>query len=450
MADAGLQGLTHRRVLKVALPIVISNVTVPVLGAVDTGVIGQLGLAAPIGAVGIGAVILSAMYWMFGFLRMGTSGLVAQAVGAGDAGESSALLMRALMIGGAAGFGLILLQVPFFWLAFSLAPASAEVEAMARSYLSIRIWGAPAAIALYGVTGWLFATERTRAALVLQLWMNGLNILLDLVFVLKFGWGIEGVAVATLLAEASGLVLGLWLARGAFADGGWRDRVRIFDTAKLKNMASVNSDILIRSVLLQAAFIMFLFLGAGFGDLTLAANQINLQFLEITAYGLDGFAIAAETLVGQAFGAGNRAALRRSVLLTSFWGLITVAVLALAFALGGAVLIRVMTTATDVQAEALRYLPWMVAAPLLGLPAWMLDGVFIGATRTRDMRNMMILSFGLYLILLWILLEPLGNHGLWASLLIFLVLRGVTLGFRYPALEASVGSGVLPPVRPLS
>ncbi|WP_348656141.1 MATE family efflux transporter, partial [uncultured Sulfitobacter sp.] len=192
--------VTHRRVLNIAIPIVISNATVPILGAVDTGVVGQIGLAAPIGAVGIGAIILSSLYWVFGFLRMGTVGLTAQAAGNNDAAEVAALLTRGLLIGGLAGLALVMLQIPLFWAAFQVSPASAEVESLARSYMGIRVWSAPAAIAMYAITGWLIAQERTRAVLVVQLWMNGLNIALDLWFVLGLGWGIQGVAIATFLA----------------------------------------------------------------------------------------------------------------------------------------------------------------------------------------------------------------------------------------------------------
>ncbi len=290
--------LTHKRVVNIAIPIVLSNATVPILGAVDTGVVGQLGAAAPIGAVGIGAVILSVLYWFFGFLRMGTTGLTSQALGAGDGREVTALLMRALLIGGAAGALLIAAQSLLFAGAFLLSPASPEVEAMARAYMRIRIWSAPAAIALYGITGWLIAQERSRAVMALQIWMNGLNILLDLWFVLGLGRGVEGVALATFLSEWSGLALGLALCRAAFAGRGWRDRARIFERARLVHMALINRDILLRSLMLQAIFTSFLFLGAGFGDVRLAANQVLLQFLEITAYALDGFAFAAEALVG--------------------------------------------------------------------------------------------------------------------------------------------------------
>lgn len=430
--------ITHRRVLNIAVPIVLSNATVPILGAVDTGVVGQMGEAAPIGAVGIGAIILTSIYWIFGFLRMGTTGLAAQALGRGEQDEVAALLSRALLIAVVAGLTLIAFQTFLFWGAFEIAPASPEVETLARDYLEIRIWSAPAAIAIYGITGWLIAAERTRAVLVLQLWMNGVNILLDLWFVLGLGWGVEGVAFATFIAEWSALGLGLWLCRGAFRGGDWRRSNLVFDRARLAQMSTVNGDILIRSVLLQAAFVSFLFFGAGLGDVTLAANQVLLQFLYITAYALDGFAFAAEALVGQAVGAGKVARLRRGARMATIWALVTVGVLSLFFAVMGGWVIELMTTAPDVRVEALGYLPWLVVAPIVGVWAFMLDGIFIGATRTRDMRNMMAISFAVYMLAVALLLPSLGNTGLWAAIMIMFVVRAVTLLWRYPALEASV------------
>lgn len=437
-AAAPRDELTHRRVLKVAVPIVISNATVPILGAVDTGVVGQMGLAAPIGAVGIGAIILTAIYWVFGFLRMGMAGLTAQALGARKQGEVCALLVRGLMIGFAGGMVLLILQVPIFWAAFQLAPASAEVESLAYDYLQIRIWSGPAAIAVFGLTGWLVAHERTKAVLVLQLWMNGVNILLDLWFVLGLSWGVEGVAAATVIAEVSGLGIGLWLVRDGFQGQYWKNWAVVFDRVILKRLAVVNSDIMIRSVLLEICLVSFLFLGSAFDDTTLAANQVLIQFLFITAHGMDGFAFAAEALIGQALGAKDRGRLRRSVMLTSFWGAMVIVILTTAFMVFGGWLIDVMTNAPEVQVAARTYLVWIILAPFLGGPSWMLDGIFIGATRTKDMRNMMLVSFGVYWLSIWLLLEPFGNHGLWAALIIFFVARGVTLAVRYPALERAV------------
>ncbi|KUF11254.1 MATE family efflux transporter [Pseudoponticoccus marisrubri] len=432
------RAVTHRRVLRIALPVVISNATVPLLGAVDTGVVGQMGQAAPIGAVGIGAIVLTAVYWVFGFLRMGTTGLAAQARGQGDRAEVAALLSRVLMIGLSAGLALILLQKPLFWAAFTVSPASDEVEGLAQHYMAIRIWSAPAAIAIFGILGWLIAAERTAAVLAIQVWMNCINIALDVVFVIGLGWGVGGVAIATFIAEWSGLGLGLWLCRSAFRHPSWRDWPRVFDRARLVGMARVNTDILIRSLLLEAVFLSFMFLGSDFGDVTLAANQVLVQFLHITAYALDGFAFSAEALVGQAYGARALSGFRRAALLSSAWGLMLNLGLALGFWALGPGIIDLMAKDPQVQAAARDFLPWIVAAPVLGLGAWMLDGIFIGATRTGDMRNMMLVSALIYAAAVLLLVTPFGNHGLWAALLISFVARGVTLGLRYPALERSV------------
>ena len=429
--------LTHARVLHIAGPIVLSNATVPLLGAVDTGVVGQLGQAAPIGAVGVGAIILASVYWVFGFLRMGTSGLAAQAHGAGDAAERGAILIRALAIGLAAGLLMIAGQAAIFQAAFWLAPASAEVESLARDYLAIRIWGAPATIALYAVTGWLIAVERARAVLGLQLWINGLNIALDLLFVLGLGWGVQGVAVATLIAEVSGLALGLWLCRSAFSAVALRERTRLLAAAPLKRMLSVNTDIMIRSVLLQAAFTTFTFLGAGQGDVTLAANQVLLQFLAITAYALDGFAFAAESLVGQAVGARDPRGVRRAAVLASGWAGGAAVMLGATFALAGGALIDLMATDAQVRAQARLFLPWMAAAPLVGVASWMFDGIFIGATLTREMRRTMMLSVAIYVAGLLLLLPAFGNHGLWAALMLLNTARALTMAPLYRRAEAA-------------
>ena len=436
MAEAA-RAITHGRVLRIALPILISNATVPVLGLVDTGVVGQMGLAAPIGAVGIGAIILTAIYWIFGFLRMGTTGLASQAHGAGQTGEVAALLTRALIIGLSAGMIFILFQRPLFDLAFLLSPASAEVETLARNYMAIRVWSGPAMIALFGVTGWMIALERTGSVLAVQVAMNGLNIVLDLWFVLGLDWGVTGVAWATFIAEWSGLALGLWLCRGAFRVPAWRDWPRVFDPVRLRRMASVNRDILLRSLMLEAVFVSFLFLGSDFGDVTLAANQVLLQFLHITANALDGFAFAAEALVGQAVGRRDAGLLRRGAALTSLWGVIIAAGLAVVFWAGGGMIIDLLAKAPEVQEAARVYLGYMVLAPLLGVAAWMLDGIFIGATRADEMRNMMVISLGAYAVTAALLVPAIGNHGLWLALLVSFVARGVTLGLRYPVVEAA-------------
>lgn len=433
---------SHRRILNIAVPIVLANISVPLLGAVDTGVVGQMGEAAPIGAVGLGAIILASIYWIFGFLRMGTTGLVAQATGAGDLAESGAILTRGVMIGLAAGAIMVLGQSAISYAAFRIAPASAEVEALARAYLAIRIWGAPATIALYAVTGWLIATERTRGVLALQLWMNGLNIALDLWFVLGLGWGVEGVAIATLIAELSALALGLWLCRAAFSGAQWRNWARVFDRLRLKRMWVVNSDIMLRTIALQGAMTGFLFVSAGFGDVELAANQILWQFMALTAHALDGFAFAAEALVGRYVGAASVAGMRAASLRASLWALGAALVMALGFWAFGPLAIDVMTTAPEVRLAARQFLPFVVALCLLGVGAYMLDGIFIGATGTREMRNTVLLAVAIYGGFLWLAVPVWGNAALWSGLMLLNVLRGVLLGALYPQLERRVARGI--------
>jgi MATE family multidrug resistance protein len=437
MADTAL---THRRILNIAVPVVLGNITVPLLGLVDTGVVGQMGLATPIGAVGIGAVILTGLYWIFGFLRMGTTGFAAQAIGAGDGAENASILIRAVGIAAMGGLAIIILQTPLFAFGFWLSPASNEVEVLARAYMQIRVWSAPFLIATFAMTGWLVAAERTRDILVIQLLMNGVNIGLDLLFVLGLGWGVQGVAVATVIAEISGCGLGLWYCRAAFEGAPWRDRARLLDSAKLKRFASVNADIMIRSLLLQSIFMSFLFFGAGYGDTRLAANHILLQFLTVTAHAMDGFAFAAESLVGQAMGAKKRAAFRRAAVLVSCWCFGAGLLLALMFWVFGGTIIDWLTTASDVRRAARDYLFYMALTPLLSAAPFMLDGIFIGATRTRDMRDMMVMSTVIYFVAVLILAPVFDNHGLWIALLISFAARGITLGWKYPALERSVGA----------
>ena len=428
--------LTHGRIFRIALPIVLSNATIPLLGAVDTAVVGQLGQAAPIGAVGLGAVILATLYWVFGFLRMSTSGLAAQAHGAGDLPERSATLLRALMIAAAMGLAMVALQPLFFAAAFRIAPASPQVEDLTRAYLSIRIWGAPATLAIYALTGWLVGVERTRGILILQLWQNGLNIVLSVWFVLGLGWGVPGVAAATLIAEVTGLALGLWLARDAFGPTFKPALARLRNAAALRAMFTASRDIMLRSVILQLSFTAFVFIGARFGDNTLAANQILLQFLSIMAYALDGIAFAAESLVGQAIGQRSRSALQQASRLCMQWGYGGALLLALVFAVTGGPLIDLMTTAPEVRETARAYLPWVIVAPLIGAACWIYDGIFIGALMTGAMVRAAVQVAALFIPALFVLVPSFGNHGLWAALMLMNAARGVTLYRAYPQITA--------------
>ncbi len=431
--------LTHARVFRIAMPIVLSNATVPLLGVVDTAIVGQIGLAAPIGAVGLGAVILATLYWAFGFLRMSTSGLAAQAQGAGDLPERSATLIRALLIAFAAGLVLVATQHLLFAAAFSVSPASEAVETLSRQYLAIRIWGAPATIAIFALTGWFVGVERTRAILILQLWQNGLNVVLAFWLVLSLGWGVPGVATATLIAEWTGLALGLFLARDAFGAILAKAWAKVSDRTALRKMFGASRDIMLRTVILQLSFTTFVFIGARFGDDTLAANEILLQFLGIMAYALDGIAFAAETLIGQAFGHRSATELRQATRICLQWGFGGAALLALIFALAGPAIIDLMTTAPGVRLTARLFLPWLVTAPLIGAACWIYDGIFIGALMTGAMVRSAVMVLAVYLPALVLLVPLFGNHGLWAALMLMNAARGLTLYRAFPALAAKLG-----------
>ena len=428
--------ISHARVLKIAFPILLANITVPLLGVVDTAVVGQIASPIPLAAVGMGSLIITTIFWVFGFLRMGTTGLAAQALGAEQLDEVGAILSRVVMIGFVAGLALILLQGPLFYGALLVSPASHAVESDASAYMQIRILSAPAAIAIFGITGWLIAQERTRHVLALQIWMNGVNIVLDLWFVLGLNWAVIGVAWASFLAELSGFILALWMCRALWATPYCKEWARVFDKALLWKMFSVNRDILLRTLMLQGIFVSFLMVAARFDDVALAATQVLKQLLLISFFALDGFAFAAETLVGQAFGARNRSAFRRSALITSYWAFGVAALLCALVILFGPWAIAVMTKSSDVQTTALHYLPFLYLAPFLGMPAFMLDGIFVGATASRDMRNMMAVSLSVYALAVVLLVPAFGLSGLWGALLISFVIRAFSLAWRYPALEA--------------
>jgi MATE family multidrug resistance protein len=409
---------------------------VPLLGAVDTAVVGHLPDPVYIGGVAVGAVIFNFLYWGFGFLRMGTTGFTAQALGARDEAEIVAIPIRAALIGGGLGLCLIAAQLPIRTLALWLMEASPGVERLAAAYYGVRIWGAPAALINYAILGWLLGMQRPRNALVLQLFVNGLNIALDLYFVLGLGWGVEGVALATVISEYGVLVLGLWIVlrilRPALA--GWR-RYRIFDRRRLVAFARVNGDIFIRTLCLIFAFSYFTARSARMGDLTLAANAVLMHFQHFMAYGLDGFAFAAEALIGGAIGGRNRGALREAVWVTTQWAFAVSAAYVAVYAVLGGRFIDILTGIDEVRALARTFLPWAIAMPLISVWSFQLDGIFIGATRTAEMRNAMIISVAVYLAAIQVLVPPLGNHGLWLGLMVFMAARALTLAFYYRRVE---------------
>ncbi|HQZ05119.1 MAG TPA: MATE family efflux transporter [Burkholderiaceae bacterium] len=430
--------LNHRTILAIALPIMLSNVSTPLLGMVDTAVVGRIPDPAYIGAVAVGSLIFTFLFWAFGFLRMGTTGLTAQALGAGDNEELVASLGRSLLIAGSAGCLMLLLQWPIRETAFALLHASDNVEQLGRGYFDIRIWAAPATLANYALLGWFIGLGRTDIALVLQLVLNLTNIVLDLWFVLGLGWDVRGVAAGTVLAEIIAAATGLVLAaRHVRASGGAWSLARLLIPQQLRRTLVVNSDIMVRSLALIFVMVWFTAQGAAQGDVRLAANAVLLQFISVSAYFLDGLAFAAEALVGRAVGAMRRNALAAAAAMTSIWAGAIAALMALVLWLFGPALIDLLSVDLAVREAARLYLPWAVGAPLLGVWAFQLDGIFIGATRTADMRNAMLLSTSIFLMAWW-LLQPWENHGLWAALYVNYIARTLTLLRYYPALLRSV------------
>jgi len=431
----------NRQVWRLAGPIILANMSLPILGAVDTAVVGHLPGPQYIGGVSVGAIIFNFIYYGFNFLRMGTTGFTAQAYGARDGDEVRASLARALIVAAALGAILILFQWPIAEAALGLIGASDAVEPLARGYFDIRIWGAPATLANFAILGWFIGIHNTRAALILQVFMNGLNIVLDLWFVLGLGWGVEGVAAATLISEVSAGVLGLWLvARNVgMIKGRWRLDLTL-ERTPLRRMLGINRDILIRSMCLQTAFVLFTMVGARLGDDILAANAVLLVFQFMLSYGLDGFAHAVEALAGGAIGSGSRERFRGAVKASTIWAVIVAGAYVLVYGLGGTLLIDLITNIEDVRAGARAYLPWAVLSPIVSVWSFQLDGIYIGATRGREMRNSMAAALVFYVLALAVLAPVLANHGVWLAFMVLMVVRAVTLGRGYRELERSIGS----------
>ncbi|ADP71175.1 MATE efflux family protein [Rhodomicrobium vannielii ATCC 17100] len=431
--------LSNRDVLKIAIPLILSNATVPLVGIADTAVMGRLDNPALIGGVALGATLFAMMFWAFGFLRMGTTGLTAQAVGAGESREVAANLWRALVIAGVAGLALFALHGPLIAFILKFVGGSAAVETATADYFSARILAAPATLANYAFVGWFIGLSRANLALALQLFLNAVNIALAVTFVLYFGMGVKGAGLAAACADYAAVAVGLVIARRILIARGSAS-ARIFERRAFRKLLAVNGDIMIRTLCLMFALTFFAAQGARLGDVALAANAVLRGLIDLSAYVLDGFAFAAEVLVGQAIGAGDPARFRRGVRLSSIWAAALAASVSAMFFVGGGAMIDLMTTTQAVRDAAYEYLPWAAAAPLFGFACFQLDGIFIGATRTADMRNMMIVALAIYLAAWAVLMPAYGNHGLWASLMVFFAARALTLGARFPALARAVAS----------
>jgi MATE family multidrug resistance protein len=428
--------VTHRGVLAIAVPIMLSNVTQPIIGIVNAAVIGQLPGAYYIGAITVGALIFNFIYWGFGFLRLGTGGLTAQATGRGDAAELVAVLIRALIIAVIAGVAIILLSPVIGKVTFSIINGSEEVESHAAQYFYIRVFSAPFALMDFCLIGWFVGQGRARVAFLIQVYLNLTNGALSLFFVLGLGMTSDGVALAVLIAEVTAALLGLAIAFGRLKEMGARfERARIFDRAKLIRTFVINRDIMIRTVCLVLVFSWFTARGAQAGDVIVSANAVLMHFFDFAAFLIDGFALATETLVGQAVGARDRQRFNTAIQLTWVWLTLTGAAAAALIWFGGPFFIDLMAANEDVRATARMYLFWVALTPLAGIACFQYDGIFTGVTQTADMRNMMLLSMIITLIAWWPLEQYYGNHGLWAAMMVFFVSRGILFALRMPALR---------------
>ena len=435
MTQSTQQILTHRRVWALAGPIILSNISVPLVGAVDTAVVGHLPEPDSIGAVALGALIFTFLFWGFGFLRMGTTGFIARAYGANDEQALSDTLLRVLMLAIALGLVVIALGYPLIQFALYLLDSSENIESLATSYATIRIWSAPATLLIYVFTGVFIGLHNMRYVFVLQLVMNSVNVLLDLLFVLVFDMGVEGVALATLIAEYLAVLLGFWLLRNLMAKAyrqlNW---TRLLEHSAILALMKANGDIFIRTLCVVFSFGYFTAQSASMGDVILAANAILMHLQSLLAYALDGFAHAVEALVGSAYGGGKQTQFKRAVKLTTIWGLVCALLISLVFWLFGGFILQWFTSIDAVLITATKYYPWTIIAPIVAIWSSQLDGIFIGTGYTREMRNAMIVSMLMYFGLLAILVPMLGNHGLFLSLTLFMILRALTLCYYYPSI----------------
>jgi MATE family multidrug resistance protein len=425
--------VTTRQVFAIAGPAMIANLTTPLIGIVSTTAIGRLGDATLLGGVAMASVIFDCLFWLFGFLRMSTVAFTAQSLGAGETRELHPILVRGLIVSGIVGVALIALQVPLTALLLDAMGGSEGVTQAARTYLVIRIWSTPLALANYVVLGWLVGQARATLALSVQIAINLINMVATILLVLVADLGIAGAAIAAVISEAAGLAIGGAIAQRLTSGHPSLARAHLLERDKLMRMFSVNRDIMIRTASLIAAFLFFTAQGARSGDVILAANAVLNNFLLVSAFFLDGLANAAQQLCGHAYGARSRRQFTGAVRLIILWGFAFAIAVAVIFALFGPALIDMMTASADVRRIARDFLVFVIVSPLLAVFAFSFDGIYIGATWARDMRNLMVVSLVIFFAA-WFALRGFGNYGLWGALLVHYAARGGLQALAYPGL----------------
>lgn len=419
----------NKKILRIALPSIVSNITVPLLGLVDVAIVGHLGSAAYIGAIAVGGMLFNIIYWLFGFLRMGTSGMTSQALGRRDLDEVALLAARALAVGLSIALLLILLQYPIERVAFHFIRPTAEVESLASVYFRICVWGAPAVLGLYGFAGWFIGMQNSRYPMFIAITQNGVNIAASLCFVYLLGMKVEGVALGTLIAQYGGLGMALLLWMRHY--GRLRSRLcwcEIFRRGAMRRFFGVNRDIFLRTLCLVAVTTFFTAVGAREGDVVLAVNTLLMQLFTLFSYIMDGFAYAGEALAGLYIGARNRVDLRRMVRLLFGWGIGLSLFFTLLYGVGGRAFLGLLTDEEGVIGVAAGYFWWVLAIPLAGFAAFLWDGVFIGATATGRMLLAMVVASGAFFLVYFLFYPSMGNHALWLAFLVYLLLRGVVQG----------------------
>lgn len=418
--------IINKRILQIAVRSIISNITVPLLGLIDVTIVGHLGAAAYIGAIAVGGMLFNIIYWIFGFLRMGTSGMTSQAYGKHDLDEVARLLLRSVGVGLLIAIILVTLQYPIRKLAFTFIQTTEEVERLATLYFRICIWGAPAMLGLYGFAGWFIGMQNSRFPMYIAITQNIVNIAASLCFVYLFHMKVAGVAWGTLTAQYAGFLMALLLWRRYY--GGLKKHVAWHEVLKKEAMLrffQVNRDIFLRTLCLVIVTLFFTSAGAAQGEIVLAVNTLLMQLFTLFSYIMDGFAYSGEALVGKYVGANNRLALYRTVRQLFIWGVGLSTGFTLLYFFGGKSFLGLLTNETSVIREAGNYFYWVLAIPLTGFAAFLWDGIFIGATATRQMFYSMLVASGSFFLVYYSLHEWMGNHALWLAFIVYLSLRGI-------------------------
>lgn len=420
----------NRQILHIAIPSIISNITVPLLGLVDVTIVGHLGSASYIGAIAVGGMLFNMIYWIFGFLRMGTGGLTAQAYGQHNTQEGTRILLRSLSVSLLLALVLLVLQYPIRLIAFMLIDASPEVQELATRYFHICIWGAPATLGLYSFTGWFIGMQNSRYPMYIAITQNIVNIAASLFFVFVLHMKVEGVALGTLIAQYAGVIMAYLLCISHYHPFRQQvQRMQLFERNAMKRFFLVNRDIFLRTLCLVAVTVFFTSTGATYGDVVLAVNTLLMQLFTLFSYIMDGFAYAGEALSGKYTGSNDKIRLHQTVRNLFGWGSTMALLFTLTYLWGGQNFLQLLTNNTEVIAASGTYLLWTVAIPFCGFSAFILDGVCIGTTSTHIMLKSMATASALFFGVYFLCSGSWGNHALWMAFLVYLAVRGLMQGY---------------------